>query len=87
MYITKEIERLHKMREEMLNKPKNEERKFEKIDFKSLGFDEKKLVASQFINRILIGEKRSKYRMENVSPSFLMGGLCFLDIFKLFIEF
>lgn len=56
VYITKEIERLHKMREEMLNKPKNEERKFEKIDFKSLGFDEKKLVVSQFINRILIGE-------------------------------
>ena len=56
VYITKEIERLHKMREEMLNKPKNEVQKFEKIDFKSLGFGEKKLVASQFINRILIGE-------------------------------
>lgn len=53
-YITKEIERLHKMREEILEKSKTAGKKLEKIDFNRLAFHEKKLVAAQFINRILI---------------------------------
>ena len=51
-----QLERLHRLREEMLNKPKNNAWKFEKIDFNLLGFNEKKLVAAQFIKRISIGE-------------------------------
>lgn len=51
-----QLERLHRLREEMLNKSKNNARKFEKIDFNLLGFNEKKLVAAQFIKRISIGE-------------------------------
>ena len=55
-YISSEIERLHKAREELIAKPKKSETEFAKLDFKSLDFDEKKIVAAEFINRILINE-------------------------------
>ena len=55
-YISNEIERLHKEREELLAKPHKNEMKFTKLDFKSLDFDEKKIVAAEFIDRILINE-------------------------------
>ena len=55
-YISREIERLHKVREQMLSQPHKNETEFTKLDFKSLDFEEKKIVAAEFINRILINE-------------------------------
>ena len=55
-YITREIERLHKVREQLLLQSHKTEMEFEKLDFKSLDFEEKKIVAAEFINKILINE-------------------------------
>lgn len=55
-YISREIERLHKVREQLLSQPHKTETEFAKLDFKSLDFEEKKIVAAEFINRILINE-------------------------------
>ena len=55
-YISNEIESLHKAREKLLAKPQKNEKNFAKLDFKSLDFEEKKIVAAEFIDRILINE-------------------------------
>ncbi len=53
-YLNKEIERLHLQKEALLknDNPKPERRK--EIDFAALSFDEKKIVAKEFIEKILI---------------------------------
>ena len=53
-YITKQIEVLHKQRDELMKQSRTEPAKISKLDFKSLSFDDKKLIASEFIDRILI---------------------------------
>ena len=53
-YISKQIEALHKQRNDIMNSIKNEPRKIRQIDFKSLEFDEKKIIAAEFIERILL---------------------------------
>ena len=55
-YISREIERLHKVREQLLSQPHKTETEFAKLDFIPLDFEEKKIVAAEFINRILINE-------------------------------
>lgn len=55
-YISREIERLHKVREQLLSQPHKTETELAKLDFKSLDFEEKKIVAAEFINKILINE-------------------------------
>lgn len=55
-YISREIERLHKVREQLLSQPHKTETEFAKLDFKSLDFEEKKIVAAEFIKRILINK-------------------------------
>lgn len=56
-YISKQIEVLHKQRVELLQKPRNEAHTIQKLDFTKLSFDEKKLIASEFIEKILISGK------------------------------
>ena len=53
-YITKEIERLHKERNRLLEKPRKSGSEIRKPDFRKLDFEDKKLVAAELINRILI---------------------------------
>lgn len=56
-YISKQIEALHREREELLKSCKPEHTNVRPLDFNSLSFDEKKLVAAQFIDRVLIEGK------------------------------
>jgi len=53
-YISKQIEVLHKQREELLQKPKSEAPATQQLDFNKLTFDEKKLIAAEFIEKIFI---------------------------------
>lgn len=53
-YISKKIEALHKERERMIQQDNKKPVKPEQLDFYSLGFEEKKVVAAQFIERILL---------------------------------
>ena len=57
-YINKEIEKLDKKRNELLKNlsfPKQENsNKFKDVVFHNLSFEEKKLVVSQFIDRIMV---------------------------------
>ena len=55
-YISGEIEKLHKLREELSAQHGKKSAELASLDFKSLDFDEKKIVASEFINKILINE-------------------------------
>ena len=55
-YISKQIEVLHTEREEMMKNVKNDTRQIRKLDFDSLEFNEKKLIAAEFIERILLNE-------------------------------
>ncbi len=52
-YISRQIEKLDKERERLLARGKSRE-PLPALDFGALGFDEKKLVAAQFIDRILL---------------------------------
>lgn len=56
-YISKQIEVLHREREELLKSCKPEHTTVRSLDFNSLSFEEKKLVAAQFIDRVLIEGK------------------------------
>ena len=56
-YISKQIELLHKQRDELMKQSRNEPAKISKLDFKSLSFDDKKIIAAEFIDRILINGK------------------------------
>ena len=51
-YISQEIERLHKERERLAAQAAQQNKKTERIDFSSLSFAEKKVVAAEFIQRI-----------------------------------
>lgn len=55
-YISNEIERLHKKREQLINKASKENRKPMQIDFKNLDFNDKKIVAGEFIEKIYLKE-------------------------------
>lgn len=55
-YISKQIEVLHTEREEMMKNVKNDTRQIRKLDFDSLEFNEKKLIAAEFIERILLND-------------------------------
>lgn len=53
-YISKQIAAFHKQREELLQKPKSEAFAIQKIDFAKLSFEEKKMIAAEFIEKISI---------------------------------
>ena len=56
-YISRQIEVLHKQREELMNKSVSKPAKRQTLDFKSLAFEDKKLIAAEFIDKILIEGK------------------------------
>lgn len=56
-YISKKIEALHKERELLMQQDKKKPPKTEQFDFYSLSFEEKKVVAAQFIERILLSDE------------------------------
>ena len=56
-YINLQIETLHKQRDELMKQSHTEPAKISKLDFKSLGFDDKKIIAAEFIDKILINGK------------------------------
>ena len=56
-YISKQIEILHKEREELLKQSKSQPAKKQTLNFGKLTFDEKKIVAAEFIEKILIEGK------------------------------
>lgn len=51
-YISRQIDRLHMEREEMLSRPNADKSEFFQINFQDLSFDDKKLVAAEFIEKI-----------------------------------
>lgn len=55
-YITRQIEKLHKEKETLLDKSTPTHPRVQQLDFDALDFPEKKLVAAEFIERILLGE-------------------------------
>ncbi len=57
-YISKQIEVLHKERDELMKRSHNEPTKIHTLDFKSLRFEEKKIIATEFIDKILIEDKK-----------------------------
>lgn len=57
-YISKQIEILHKQREDLLQKTKNEAPVVQQLDFNKLNFDEKKIIAAEFIDKIFITDKK-----------------------------
>lgn len=57
-YITKQIDFLHRQREELLRNSKQNKAKIEKIEFKSLDFEEKKIVVAEFIEKIELCDEK-----------------------------
>lgn len=55
-YISRQIETLHKKRETLLAKSVSTHPRVQQLDFDTLSFEDKKVVASEFIERILLGE-------------------------------
>lgn len=55
-YISKQIDFLHKERDELLKKSKCEQKKINNLDFNTSGFEEKKVIAREFIERIVLNE-------------------------------
>lgn len=53
-YIHKKIDRLHKEREKLMKQEENKPPQMEQLDFYALDFEEKKIVAAQFIDKILL---------------------------------
>ena len=56
-YISKQIEVLHKQREELLKRSQHETPAVKHLDFDALSFEEKKLIVKEFIERIEISGK------------------------------
>ena len=52
-----QIEILHKQREEIMNQSRSKPTKVKSLNFKTLSFDKKKLIAAEFIERIQIEGK------------------------------
>lgn len=57
-YISKQIDNLHKQREDLMKKTKTKSSDICPLDFKALSFEEKKLIAAEFIDKILIEGKK-----------------------------
>ncbi len=57
-YISKEIERLHREREALLTPTAEQRQPPARMDFNTADFEEKKLIAAEFIDRILLNEDR-----------------------------
>ncbi len=55
-YISKEIERLHKERERLAVSESRKGTRMTNIEFSKMAFEEKKFVAAQFIDRVLLSE-------------------------------
>lgn len=55
-YISRQIERLDKERAELLNRSNAEQPKLQHLDFRKIGFEEKKLIAAEFIDRIELAD-------------------------------
>lgn len=55
-YINRQIEKLHKKKEALLDKSTPTHPRVQQLDFDALDFQEKKLVAAEFIEKILLGE-------------------------------
>ncbi len=53
-YITEKIEALHKERETLMKRGENKPHQTEQLNFHALAFEEKKIVAAQFIDKILL---------------------------------
>lgn len=58
VYISRQIDRLHGERELLLNRSASPDPSCKRLDFDSADFVEKKLIASEFIERILLEENR-----------------------------
>ena len=56
-YISRQIETLHKQREELMNQSVSKPSKMRTLDFRTLSFEYKKLIAAEFIDKILIEGK------------------------------
>ena len=56
VYISRQIEKLHKEREALLAKTAPVHTQIKHLDFDALSFQEKKVVAAEFIEKILLGE-------------------------------
>ena len=56
-YISRQIELLHKKREELMNKNQSKSTKIKTLDFKTLSFDQKKIITAEFIEKIQIEGK------------------------------
>lgn len=57
-YVSRQIDFLHKQREDLLKQSKSSAQKVKSIDFMKLNFDEKKLIAAEFIERIEIADDK-----------------------------
>lgn len=55
-YINRQIEKLHKEKEALLDKSTPTRPRVQQLDFDALDFQEKKIVAAEFIEKILLGE-------------------------------
>lgn len=53
-YISKQIEFLHHEQEELMKKTRSEPHQVHHLDFEAVRFEEKKIIASEFIDRILL---------------------------------
>lgn len=56
-YISKQIDSLHKQRDELIKRSHSDSKKTAALDFTSLAFDEKKIIAAEFIDKILLNGK------------------------------
>lgn len=54
VYISKQIDKLHRQREEMLAHVRQKPKQSNQLNFDAASFEEKKLIAAQFIDRILL---------------------------------
>lgn len=57
-YISRQIDRLHKQRESLLARTTPAASQGRRLDFDAAGFEEKKLIAAEFIDRILLEDNR-----------------------------
>ena len=58
VYISKQIDKLHKERETLLTRSASPSTHSSRLDFDAASFEEKKLIAAEFIHRILLDENR-----------------------------
>ena len=56
-YISQKIEALHTEREKLMQQTKKETSNIRSLDFSALSFEDKKLIAAEFIDKILLSGK------------------------------